>query len=81
MIFKSEILEMICNVDMTVTEMAKSMYDLECRVEKLEKKLCKCERACPKKSDKKVRAALKDLKKALAETEPKRGRGRPRKNV
>lgn len=81
MVSKREILEMYCSLDMTVTEVARSMYDLECRVEKLEKKLCKCEKACPKKSDKKVRAALKDLKKALAETEPKRGRGRPRKNA
>lgn len=68
MIFKREILEMICGIDMTVTEMTKSMYDLECRVEKLEKKLCRCEKACPKKSESKTKEAAK------------RGRGRPRKN-
>lgn len=56
MLFKKDILEMIMDANITLTETTKSVYDLECKVAALEKtvkklspKTCKCPKKCEAK--------------------------------
>ena len=66
MIFKYELVDAINDTNHDLALLSIKLSDLEKKVEKLEKAVCKC-KACPKKVEKKTK------------TTAKRGPGRPRK--
>lgn len=70
MIFKHELVEAINSMSHDLTLLSIKVSDLEKKVEKLEKAVCKC-KACPKACPKKVEKKAKKT--------AKRGPGRPRK--